>query len=1127
MSAKWLRGIVAMMLALGLVVLGAAQSWAQEPAKPAEKKEEKKEEKKPPLPMKPERTVEFTTDEGTWISLDVSPDGKSIVFELLGDLYTLPIEGGEAKKLPVSDTSHKDGWGMAFDSEPRYSPDGKWIAFVSDRDGSDNLWVAKSDGTEPRQLTKEQRGRVMSPAWMPDSQYVLVSRTGPGGLDVWMYHIQGGSGVVVARARPQGAPPTQQGRSLAGTVASPDGKYVYFTSRTGGFQYNMMGFPWQIVRRDMKTGDEDTITQAQGGAIRPLLSPDGEWMVYGTRYETQTGLRIRNLSSGDDRWLKYPVQRDDQESAFTRDLLPGYAFLPDGKEIVLTYGGKIHRLSVASGEAKPIPFTANVKLELGPHLDRPRRVEEGPVRARLIQDPKQSPDGKRVVFSVLTKLYVMDLPGGKPRRLTTGDAREYKPVWSPDGQRIAYVTWTAEGGHVWTVRADGAGAPQQLTRVPAFYTDIAFSPDGRRIVGLRSSRYLRTQTPSEFGGLRVPLDLIWLPAEGGEVALVVPARGIGSPHFVTAEPDRIYVYSRQGLTSLRYDGTDRRVHVRVTGKLIPPATEPPPAQDVLMHPGGQWALAKVNNQLHVLAVPPVGGETPAVNVFSASVPSQQITDIGVDYFAWTDGGKTITWGLGSTFFRRAFDSVSFEPRKEEEKKPEEKKEPEKKEEKKEAKPPRDEEKSVEAFDVVLEFPRHKPAGSILLRGARVVTMKGEEVIENADLVVTDNRIAAVGPRGKVAIPASAKVMDLRGATILPGFVDTHAHYELRTASVPEIHNWSFLANLAYGVTTGLDVQTSTNDYFIYQDLVDIGETIGPRSYLTGPGVFSANDFQSYEAVKSYLVRYRKHYRTDNLKSYVVGNRKQRQWVVQASKELGLMPTTEGALDLKLDMTHAIDGFHGNEHSLPIVPLYKDVVELFARSGTTYTPTLLVLYGGPWAENYFYQTTEVHDDPKLNRFTPHIEIDGKARRRPWFRQDEYSYPRTAAAAAAILRAGGLIGVGAHGQLQGMGYHWEMWALSSGGMTPMEVLRTATLNGAKIIGLAQDVGSIEPGKLADLVVLAKNPLEDLRNTNTIRYVMKNGELFLADTLDQVWPVERKLPHMPWWEAKPPAVTKAGVQ
>jgi hypothetical protein len=231
-----------------------------------------------------------------------------------------------------------------------------------------------------------------------------------------------------------------------------------------------------------------------------------------------------------------------------------------------------------------------------------------------------------------------------------------------------------------------------------------------------------------------------------------------------------------------------------------------------------------------------------------------------------------------------------------------------------------------------------------------------------------------------------------------------------------------------------------------------------------------------------------------------------------------MPTTEGALDLKLDLTHAIDGFTGNEHSLPIVPLYKDVVEFIAQSGTAYTPTLIVNYGGPWAENFYYTTTEVHDDARLSRFTPHNLLDLKTKRRPWFRRDEYAYPQTAASAAKVIRAGGRVGIGSHGQLQGLGYHWELWSLAEGGLTPLEALRAATLHGAEIIGYAQDLGSLEPGKLADLIVLDRNPLEDIHNTNSVRYVMINGELFEAETLKQVWPVEKELAPLWWWNSGP---------
>ncbi len=1104
----WMSWLVVL---LALVVGGAG--IAQERQEKEEvKSEAKKEKKKEGLPLKPERTIEFTTDEGTWLSLDVSPDGKTIIFELLGDLYTLPIEGGEAARL----TS-----GMAFDSQPRYSPDGKMIAFLSDRGGAENLWVAKADGSEPKQLSKDKRSLFVSPTWTPDGESVIVSRrtwlTGayrPWIYELWMYDIKGGSGVQITKAQPQPNTPWYQQHNALGAVASPDGRYLYYARWVRGFfGRELYNFPfWQIARRDRTTGDEDIITGAPGSALRPLLSPDGTKLVYGTRYEAETGLRIRDLTTGEDRWLKYPVQRDEQETRASRDLLPGYAFTPGGKEIVISYGGQIHRVNVETGAARVIPFTAKVSQEIGPRLNFPARVDEGPVRVRLIQAPVQSPDGKRLAFSALTHLYVMDLPGGTPRRVTSADAREFQPAWSPDGNWLAYVTWSTEGGHIWKVRSDGRSQPQQLTRFPVFYRDPVWSPDGSRIVALRAPRQARVERRSRPG-----LDLIWISAEGGEANLIVPARGSGRPHF-TNEKDRVFVYSRpraagrlasarsQGLISLRYDGTDRRIHVRVVRKsVIRP--ESLPAQDVRIAPDGTKALALVRNQLYLVGVPRVGGEPPTVNVDSGSVPVKKLTDVGADYFAWADGGQTITWALGSTFFRQPVATVSFEP----EKKAGEEAEGE------EAKEAEEKKSLVEEIEVVIERPRHRPKGTMVLRGAQVITMRGDEVIENADIVVTDNRITGVGRRGTVAIPADAKIFDVRGTTITPGFVDIHAHWGIHRG-VLDMQNWSFLANLAYGVTTGRD-PFKTNDIFAYQDLVDMGEMLGPRAFSTGPGVsFWHTDFQSAEDAFNVVAKYTKHYRTNTLKSYTVGNRQQRQWMVMAAKEHGIMATTEGAFDLKLDLTHVIDGFSGNEHSFPIVPLYKDVVELVAKSGLTYTPTLLISYGGPWAENYFYQTTEVHDDPKLRRFIPHNILDRRTKRRMWFRQEEHVYPKLAAAAAKIIRAGGRVGIGGHGQLQGIQVHWEMWLLHSGGLSNLETLRAATLHGAEAIGYAQDLGSIEVGKLADLIVLAEDPLQDIRNTNTIRYVIKNGELFEGDTLNQVWPQPKPLAPLWWWNDKP---------
>lgn len=1047
------------------------------------------------LPLTPARKIEFETDEGTWMSLDRSPDGRTLVFDLLGDLYAIDAKGGEARAL-----TH----GLAFDTQPTYSPDGAWIAYVSDRSGADNVWIARPDGSNAHAVsTSDDDTMFVSPAWAPDGRSIFVSRyrADINSYELWQFDVQGARSRLIRSGKSaDGA----SKRSALGVVPSPDGKSLYFAARVGDLDYHRLP-EWTINRLELATGKEEVIVTAPksprpdlslGTALRPALSPDGHTLIYATRFDGRTGLRRFDLASGQDRWLAFPVQQDEAEGTATQDLLPRYTFTPDGSALILALDGKLQRLDLATGKGTVIPFRAQVALDIGPSLRRAIPQEQGPVRARLIQAPAESPNGEQFAFSALGQVYVMGLaPRAKPKRLTAADTPEFQPSWSPDSRSIAYVTWTArEAGAIWIATADGRLPPRRLTSAPAYYTNPVFTPDGRAIVALRSSNEVRMHSYMEYGPVREARLVEIALADGAEREILHGSIG-GRPHFVKGR-DRVYYNRVDGLYSVRFDGSDDRNELSVVGPGWYFAEGPAPVDDLRMSPDGRHALAQIAQQIHLVTVP---ADHSTIDLRQPSRDHRLYMTGGADFFDWAEGGRTVTWSMGSAYYRKPVDDVM---------------------------PPAGDTPIIRAseyHDATVAVPRDTPRGALVLRGGTAITMRGDEVIRDADVVIVDDHIAAIGERGSVSIPKGAAVRDVSGRFLMPGLIDTHDHLADVRRGVLDLESWGARANLAYGVTTAFDPSPLSIDMLAYEDLIDSGKMIGSRIHSTGPAIFSFNDFHTYDEVRNTLARYPESYRTFNLKEYRTGNRRVRQWVAMAARKLALQPTTEGALSMKLDLTQIEDGFAGNEHALTAVPLYKDVVELVARSRVSYTLTLQITNGGPEGQDFYLTRRPMHGDAKLSRFSPHFVVDIKTLQRDWRDPNQYLFARIAEGAAKIARAGGLLGVGSHGEMPGLGMHWEMQAYASGGMTPMEVLRAATIGSAETIGRQAEFGSLETGKYADLVVLDRNPLEDIANTLSIRQVMKNGRLYDADTLDEIWPRSRPLPEPWFWSDLPPGVSR----
>jgi Tol biopolymer transport system component len=1116
------------------------------------------------LPLKPTRTIAFTTNEGSWMSVDVHPSGETIAFDLMGDIYTLPITGGTA--TPVTK-------GIAFESHPRFSPDGNKILFTSDRSGSDNIWIIDRVKEDTTQLTRERVEDFPAAFWTPDGEYIIASK-GRRTPKLVMYHKDGGGGTPLIDQ--------PAGLKTIDPFVDPKGRYVYFSMRNGSWNYNAALPQYQIGYYDRDNARMSALTSRYGSAFTPTLSKDGQWMVYGSRYQDKTGLILRNMKTGEEKWLAYPVQRDEQESIAPLGVLPGMAFTPDSKFVLTSYNGKLWKISVPDGKATEIPFTVNLSLEMGPRLDFKYPITDtSHALVTQIRDAAPSPDGKQLAFTALNRLYVMDYPNGTPKRLTANDFTEANPIWSPDGKQLAFVTWNDDkGGDIWKVQFPDAStkaknAPKspvltKLTTTSAFYIDLGWSPNNR-IVFSRSSARIYQETISPFLS-GAEMELCWMPATGGDITVIDKANGRGNPHFAAAFPDRLFLNGGGGsLLSVKWDGTDEKTHVKVTGitpygSVVeddenplhikrpvygrnamtflnhcmlrePKAAEremqmPASASVITMAPQGFKALAQVNNDIYVVTVP-MTGKPVSINVAEPSAsnfPSRRLTEIGGEFPYWEANGQRVHWSIGNGHFvydikkAEAFeDSVKLAKKADEKKKAAGIKDStatakadsasKKPADKKDAR------YEPEELQVKVYFQRDMPGGTILLKNARIITMKGEQIIEKGDLLIEKNRIVAIGSSGSVNSPVNAHVIDCAGKTVVPGFVDVHSHM-WPYWGLHKNQAWVYSANLAYGVTTTRDPQTATTDVLTYGDMVEAGQIAGPRIYSTGPGVgFWMYNLKDLDQTRRILKQYSKYYNTKTIKMYLTGNRLHRQWVITAAKEQQLMPTTEGGLDFKLNMTNLFDGYPGHEHSLPIYPLYKDVTKTIAESKMTVTPTLLVSYGGPWAENYYFENESPTYDPKLNYFTPYEELAEKSRRRNqgWFRPEEHVFQKHAETMNSIVKQGGLAGVGSHGQLQGLGYHWELWSIQSGGMSNHDALKVATIKGAEAIGLDKDLGSLEEGKLADIVILDKNPLENIRHTNTIRYVIMNGRVYQGDTLDEIYPAQRKL-KKEWKEQKP---------
>ncbi len=1022
--------------------------------------------------------INIDTTSTTWSNVSVNQDGKTLIFDMLGDIYSIPIRGGDATAL-----TH----GIEWNYQPRFSPDGSRIAFVSDRAGGDNLWIMNADGSDAHAVTDEAEHLVHNPAWSPDGNY-LVGRKGyystrsiPAG-EIWMFHHGGGNGVNLVK-RPH-AESDQKNRSEP--VFSVDGKYVYYSAdvtagKTWAYNKNSVDSLFAIKRLELATGETSTVVSGPGGAIRPTPSPDGKSLAYlKRRLGLVTQIMVKNLESGLEKLVFDGFERDLQESSGSEGNAPAIAWLPDGQSIAFWSAGKFQRVNVADSSVSEIPVHINTSKKIRSALRNKVKVATDTFEVNGIRWASFTADKKQVIFQALGYIWIKDIASGKQHRLTrqTGH-NEFYPVIAPDGRSVLYTTWNDQDfGSVRISKLKGHKT-SVLTTQAGHYVEPAFSTDGKQVVFRKiEGGYLLSPLWSQNPGIyRVPVS-------GNQAPVLVSKKG-SNPHF-NADADRVFFTAATGklnnellLHSVNLDGKDQRDHLHGTK-----------ATQFRVSPDQRWVAFSENFKTYVAPFFS-NGKTIKLSGKTTDFSVRQVSARSGEFLNWAADSKAIDWSHGRYLYRRdlnrAFAFLEGAP---------------------ETLP----DPAETGLDLAFTQAGDQPQGTIALMGGRVITMRDanqqHEVIEDGIVIIENNRITVVGPRGDVDIPATAFQLDVAGKTVLPGLVDAHAHGGMGSNEIIPQQNWMQLANLAFGVTTIHDPSNDTSEFFAASELQKTGQLLAPRVFGTGTILYGAYvpgysaEINNLEDAQFHLQRL-KDAGAISVKSYNQPRREQRQQIIQAASELDMMVVPEGGMRFQHNMTMLVDGHTTLEHSVPVQNVYDDVKQLWSQIETAYTPTFIVSYGGLMGEEYWYDRTNVWENPRLLRYTPKSIVYPRSIRRPKAPDSEYNHIYVARTAKALRDMGVRVNIGAHGQRAGLAAHWEMWSMVQGGFSPFEALRGATIDGAYSLGMDHQIGSLEVGKLADIMIVDGNPLEDIYRSEYVSHTVINGRLYEVADMNQIAP------------------------
>lgn len=1042
-------------------------------------------------------TISFTTREGTWMNLDLSPDGKWLVFDLLGDIYVMPSAGGVAKAIRT---------GPAWEVQPRFSPNGSQIAFTSDLGGGDNIWVCDREGKHARQITKEDFRLLNNPVWSPDGKYIaarkhFTSTRSAGAGEIWLYHTSGGQGVQLTERK-------NDQQDVNEPFFHPDGSKIWFSEDMypgGYFQYNKDPNSEIYISRsyDFAQGKVKNEATGPGGAVRPTPSHKGDQLAFVRRVRTQTVLFVQDLVSGKAKAVYADLDKDQQEAWAIFGVYPGFAWSPDDKYIYIWAKGGIQKVDVSSGEAISIPFEAKVQQVVKPALRFKQGKLENRFYAKAIRHMCSHPEGRARIFHAAGKLYIQE--NGSIDVLGDLPGLQFDPSYSKDGKRLSFVSWqdTAMGSIIVAQKAKKAWEFTRLNLPKGIYRTPRLSPDGSKLLFVKESgnRHLGYAWCYEPG--------IYLYDFRTETTEKVSEKG-ENPWWHPSGTKFYYqtggiVFGSLNKTFEIFDLEKRKSQVLTKSKY---------AGYYAPSPDGQWLAFTELHKVFLMPMPSYG-QSFELSGKAGALPISEVSDDAGIALHWLGNSQTLRWTLGPVVYEtelsKQFDWLSQGQS-----------------------DTLSGQSQVSADTIKLELAADVHQSTFYIRVKRIITMGEQGVLEPGVVVVKGNRILQVGRPEDIPPQKDWELLMMDSSTLMPGLVDVHAHTgNFRHGISPE-KQWEYYANLAYGVTTTHDPSANTEMVFAQSEMLRAGRMLGPRLFSTGTILYGADgDFrapiETYRDAERAIAR-TKAFGAFSVKSYNQPRRNQRQMVIQAAEKQRVLVMPEGGSHFFHNMSMIVDGHTGIEHNIPVAPLYGDVLNFWSKTQTGNTPTLIVNYGGINGEYYWYQKSKVWEKERLLAFTPRPIIDSRSRHRTIIPEEEYEngHILSSQSCAALQSHGVRMHMGSHGQIQGLGAHWEIWMLAQGGMTPLNALKAATIDGAAYLGLDHELGSLEAGKLADMIFIDGNPLQNIQATEHIDLVMLNGRFYDPSSLIEVftgkfrptpfyWQMEDSPVSYPWEEGQ----------